>query len=185
MGLSHAAKGERLSSTKGSVNPVPRFSIRQLLIATAAIGAGIFALLNVTPLVAAGVVAVATTLLVGSLLLALFRDSDSRAFWIGFAICGWIFVFLCYGEALKDDSPYGYARIITGQATTELYDRFYLREEEQVISDGSGFRRRIVSVGPDRQQFLFIAQSLWIVLIATTGGYFAAWLHRTRPKPAS
>jgi hypothetical protein len=37
-----------------------------------------------------------------------------------------------------------------------------------------------VATGPDRESFLNVAHSLWAMLIAWGGGWFALWARRSR-----
>lgn len=189
---------------------MPRFSIRQLLLATALIAAGCFALLNATPLAAAAAMSGLALILSAAVLLAIYRDGERRAFWVGFALLGWTYLFLCFGGFLSATSL-DWRGNITGQLALALYDRAYTGEAAQPPSTGfspyappsatfpGGYAPMTgapvypstapvmvqVSSGPDREQFLYIAHSLWTLLIAACGGWFAQWLCATRTKPAS
>lgn len=80
---------------------MPRFSIRQLLIATAFIAVGCFGLLNATPLIAAASLTAVTMILCTAVLLSIYWDAERRAFWIGFVILGWVYLLLCFGGFLS------------------------------------------------------------------------------------
>jgi hypothetical protein len=193
---------------------MPRFSIRQLLLATALIAAGCFALLNATPLIAAAAMSGAALTLSAAVLLAIYRDGERRAFWVGFALLGWTYLFLCFGGFLSVTSL-DWRGNITGQLAVALYDRAYASDVVQPPQTGfmpytsytptvtyppGGYAPMTggpvypstapvivvqVSSAPDREQFLYVAHALWTLLIAACGGWFAQWLCATRTKPAN
>src|SRR5687767_7080332 len=78
------------SSRFGS--PWGRFTLRQLFVWTAFVAVACVALRNATATWASSLLGAALVLLAASLLLAAFRDGRSRAFWIGFATVGWLYV---------------------------------------------------------------------------------------------
>jgi hypothetical protein len=105
---------------------MPRFSIRQLLVATALVAFGCLALLKSSSFLAAAMMGTVALVLVAAAVLAIYRAGDLRAFWLGFAIFGWSYLLLCYGSIFNENnSPIGWRRIITGQLATALYDRIY------------------------------------------------------------
>jgi hypothetical protein len=195
---------------------MPRFSIRQLFIATAFIAAGCFGLLNATPLVAAASLTGVALILSVAVLIAIYRGGERRAFWVGFAFLGWVYLFLCFGGLLSATS-FDWRGNITGQLALALYDRAYLSEAARPVqptvfspyvpppgtiypSYPSGIAPVTgapmvytqltpvivqVSSGPDREQFLYVAHSLWTLLLAACGGWFAQWLYATRAKDVS
>jgi len=98
---------------------MPRFSIRQLLIATALVAVGCLAILNATPIVASAMMGAVALLLVAAIVLSIYRTGDKRAFWIGFAIFGWSYLLLCYGPIFtENNSPFGWTRLVTGRLLT-------------------------------------------------------------------
>jgi hypothetical protein len=170
---------------------MPRFSIRQLLFATALVAAGIVALLNATATIAATAIAIVLVLLGAAVLLAIYRDGQARAFWIGFAFFGWLYMALCFLPFFGSDVPFGWSRMITGTAAGALHNRLFTRERVQPnppprFSNPFGPPPGTVIQyidGPPYAEFLQIAQALWALHIATCGGWFAAWLYATRPMP--
>jgi membrane associated rhomboid family serine protease len=172
---------------------MPRFSIRQLLIATAFIAAGIVALLNATPAIAATAIGLLLAVLGAAVLLALFRDAERRAFWIGFAVIGWLYFVLCFVPIFGSDVPLGWSRLVTGTAAGALHNRLFTRQRVQP-QPPPGFANSFYPPpgtvityfdGPGYADFIHVAQSLWAILFATCGGWFAAWLYSTREKPSA
>ena len=184
---------------------MPRFSIRHLLIATAVIAVGCFALLNASPIVAAAMTGAVALLLVATVVLSIYRTGDKRAFWIGFAIFGWSYLLLCYGPIFTEtNSPFGWTRLITGRLATALYNRIHGTTGVQVATFAYSYPvnpypgvpvtvyvpsppppmpvpvAAPVAAGPDRVDFLSVAHSLWALTIALGGGWFAAWASRSR-----
>jgi hypothetical protein len=188
---------------------MPRFSIRHLLIATAVVAIGCFALMKSSSLWASLLMGVVVLTLAAAVLLAIFRDSERRAYWIGFAFVGWLYVVLCFGNIFAENrSPFGWTRIITAQAATALYDRIYLSAGRQPPYDpsayvgmemGGGYMGGSMGMGdgmamsggmgpiptrplPDRTHYLNVAHALWTLLLAVCGGWFAQWLYATRAR---
>jgi hypothetical protein len=170
---------------------MPRFSIRQLLLATAVAAAGVFALLNATATIAATAIGVLLAVLIAVVLLAIYREAERRAFWVGFAVVGWSYFVFCFVPIFGSDVPLGWSRLVTGTAAGALHNRLFTRERVQPnppprFSNPFGPPPGTVIQyidGPPYAEFLQIAQALWALHIATCGGWFAAWLYATRPMP--
>ena len=170
-----------------------RFSIRQLLVATAFAATGIVALLNATPTIAATAIGLLLALLGAAVLLASFRNAERRAFWIGFSAIGWLYFVFCFVPIFGSDVPLGWSRLITGTAAGALHNRLFMRTRVQPqpppgFADPFGPPSGTVITyfdGPGYAEFIQVAQSHWTILFATCGGWFAAWLYATREKPSS
>jgi hypothetical protein len=75
---------------------LPRFSIRQLLLATAFVAVGCYALRWASPWWSIVLFYCGLTFVIGGILVAINWPGESRSFWSGFAICGiahWLLVF--------------------------------------------------------------------------------------------
>ncbi len=75
----------------------PRVSILGLLAWIALLGVGLAALRSPSPLWAAFIFSVALATLTISVLAAVYRRGRRRAFWVGFATCGWAYFLLTFG----------------------------------------------------------------------------------------
>jgi hypothetical protein len=106
---------------------MPRFSIRQLLIATAFIGVGCFALLNASSWVAAASLGGVALALSAAVLFAIYRDGERRAYWIGFTVLGWTYLFLCFSGLLSVTSL-SWQGNVTALLAGALYDRAYANQ---------------------------------------------------------
>jgi hypothetical protein len=178
---------------------VPRFSIRQLLTATALVALGCLALLKSSTLLASGMLGGVALSLVAAIVLAIYRSADSRAFWVGFAIFGWSYLLFCYGPIFTNNNgPFGW-RFVTARLATALYDRIHESNGVQptaayttAVADPFGapptpptavFAPMPMPMpGQDRGNFLNVAHSLWTLMIAWGGGWFALWARRGSTK---
>jgi hypothetical protein len=79
-----------------SLRWLPRFSIRQLLLATAFVAVGCYALRWASPWWSIVLFYCGLTLVIGGILVAINWPGEPRSFWAGFAVCGiahWLLVF--------------------------------------------------------------------------------------------
>ena len=172
---------------------MPRFSIRQLLITTAVAAVGCFALLNASQIWAATLLSGVGVILAASILLAVFRDGERRAYWIGFATFGWLYLLLCFGGIFRDvASPFGWRENLAAQLTGVVYDQLYGSVPPRPIPVNDPFApadpfaepqatmQRPLS--PNAAIFVLTAHALWTLLLAVSGGWFAHWLYVTRQK---
>jgi len=184
-----------------------RFSIRQLLAATAVVAFGCFALVKASPIVAASTTGIVALILVAAAFLAIYRAGDKRAFWLGFATFGWTYLLLCYGPIFtENNSPFGLTRLITAQLATALYDRIHgpavvqptvvytttfaplgapppLPPTPGVPQPAPSWPVTLqMAAGSDRSDFLNVAHSLWALSLAFCGGWFALWASRSRNR---
>jgi hypothetical protein len=79
-----------------------QFRFRTLLIAVAFVALAVTALINATPAWSHDLYCAAIVLLTLAIPLACYRSGEKRAFWAGFALCGWVYV-LVIGNL--DDRP--------------------------------------------------------------------------------
>ncbi len=87
--MADASSGARLRAV-----PWWRFSLKQLLLATALVAVGCVALRSANTTWVGVMFGLTWLALAASLLLALYRDGPSRAFWVGFAALGWLYLLL-------------------------------------------------------------------------------------------
>jgi hypothetical protein len=105
-----------------------QFSVRQLLIAVAFVAIGAAALRNANSSWMCAWWGVLPLMLAVAILLAIFRRGQSQAFWVGFALFGWLYlavVLVAYwptANAARYD-PLAYHQL----ATTKLIDWAYAR----------------------------------------------------------
>lgn len=119
------------------------FGLRQLFLLVSAIALGLVALRSAaTPWVSA-MLALTVMVLTVSLLLLIFRRGPQRAYWIGFATCGWMYLLLLLlswtlGRNTSNDSPLRARNLVTQQLSTGVYHWLYEK----------AFERHLVSI-PD------------------------------------
>ena len=104
-----------------------RFSIRALLATLALVGIAAAALSNASPFVAALTTSSVIVVLLVSVLAGINLQDSSRAFWLGFAICGWSYLFLIYGwtrlsdgNSLTTELLWQLADVLGGNGLTEV-----------------------------------------------------------------
>lgn len=84
-----------------------RVSILGLLVWVALLGVGLAALKSPSPLWSAFLFSVVLATLTLSVLAAVYRRARRRAFWVGFATCGWVYFLLTDGPVLTSQfEPY-------------------------------------------------------------------------------
>lgn len=168
-----------------------RFTIRQLLFVTAFLALSCAALLGASSMWGAALWTCLAFYLAVAVLLAIFKDGSARAYWIGFALMGWLyFVLYNYGWAVVElqnmynvdhDSSSRYFRSwgIGNLLTTHLSRMAY----RWLLT------LKVISPNVDVMNFINVAHALWAVLVALTGGALARWLNlsdrqigRTLPK---
>jgi len=155
----------------------PRFSIRHLLAFTALVAVACIALLN--PAVwAASLLGLVTLILAASVLLAIFRKDEQRAFCIGFACFGWLYLILCFGTVFE--GPFGPSRLITGKIAIALHELASARFPTDPTDPFANPFAPQVESPPD---FLAVSHALWTILLALVGGTFARWLYHSRNRP--
>ena len=184
---------------------MPRFSIGHLLAATALVALGRLALLKSSALLAAALMGAVVLVLIAAVVLAIYRTAETRAFWIGFAVFGWGYLLLCYGPLFTaNGSPFESTRSATGQLAALLYDRIHGSAGTQLGIESNEAFVTFTTASPilpgampsappralpvtvqlatvaERVDFLNVAHSLWALLLAFCGGWFAAWARRTR-----
>lgn len=222
------------ASTGAGEHAVPwwRFSLKQLLLATAFVALGCVALRSANATWVAAMFGLALLILVASLLLATYRDGRSRAFWVGFALFGWIHLLFPMATGLQP------TQVITTRISHRLYDWLYSVPPMAMGATGmgsgmsggmsmpggsyaggaGGYSAPMGSsggnmtggwstpsgmpgsmgmggmmgsvsgampspfTGPTQDDFTSVAHTLWMLLLALGGGWFAQWLYATRSQ---
>jgi energy-coupling factor transporter transmembrane protein EcfT len=107
------------------------FGLRQLFLWTAAIALGLVALRSATMNWVAGMFGLALALLVASVLLVVFRRGPQRAYWIGFATVGWLYVLLLATSWMpvdpnsENDTPFRPYNLATQRLSNAAYHWLY------------------------------------------------------------
>jgi hypothetical protein len=111
---------------------IPRwsFDLRQLFLWTAMIALGLVALRSASTMWAASMLALTLAILASSILLAIFRRGAQRAYWIGFATIGWLYLLLLLaswtlGRTTANDSPLRAHNLLTQQLSSRSYHWLY------------------------------------------------------------
>jgi uncharacterized membrane protein YgcG len=108
-----------------SADPAWRFSLLSLLVLLAAAGWGAAALVNASELWVSLTFSATAGLLALAVLVAVFRRGGARAFAIGFAVCGWLYLLLCHWPDHSNNvfSAIGRAesKLITRTVTNYVY----------------------------------------------------------------
>jgi hypothetical protein len=125
-------------------SPAWRFSLKQLLIWMALIAVGCVALRSANTTWVSSLLGLTLLILGASLLFALYRDGQSRAYWIGFAMIGWLYlVVLLYGWSLDLNSPGSWGNplrpdeLVTSRVTHKCYAWLYPPQAVQAPMGGS------------------------------------------------
>jgi hypothetical protein len=131
------------NSAASATSGLLRFSIRHLLVWTAAIAVGCVALRSASPGWVAAMLGLTLLVLATATLLAVFREGADRAHWMGFAAFGWLYLLLLvFGFASLDpnswDSPFRPYNLATAKFSAWFYDRLYAEQLAQVQYADSG-----------------------------------------------
>ena len=101
-----------------------KFSIRHLLVATAAIATGCAALLNANEWWVSGLLSGTLAMLVVAIMLAVYRRERARAFWFGFALCGSAYLVVAKSSDAFGDAYYEEKIITTKLSQLAYYTLF-------------------------------------------------------------
>jgi len=140
---------------------------------------------------------------------AVFRQGAERAYWIGFATFGWVYLLLLYsGWSMQTndapDSPLRPHNLLTSQISAACYHRLYDAAFAKYFasypsggfSGGMGGMRggsgtsgfgamgagpaRPPAPGPNEGDFTNVSHALFTLLLAAVGGLYAQWLSNGR-----
>jgi hypothetical protein len=106
------------------------FGLRQLFLWTAAIALGLVALRSASPTWVSAMLGLAVATLSTSLLLVIFRRGQQRAYWIGFATFGWLYLLLLFGSwtlgrTATNNSPLRAQNLLTQRLSAASYHSLY------------------------------------------------------------
>jgi len=128
-----------------SLFTLPRwsFGLRQLFFWTAAIALGLVALRSASTTWVAAMLGLALAALTMSILLVIFRRGPQRAFWIGFATVGWMYLLLLVvswtlARMASDDNPLRAHNLITQQLASLSYHWLYDKAFERYYASSPG-----------------------------------------------
>jgi hypothetical protein len=186
-----------------------RFNIANLLVTILVLGVGFAALRESSDLWDNGVFTLTNGVLLISILLAVHRTEPRRAFWIGFALFGWVYLGLAFVPSIE-------SRLITTKALAYLDSKVPGRSTVlyHVINTGTGSRTvtpqvtwavggiRTATAGQGQvrvwvvatgkllsgrsgttENFIWIGHSLFALLAAWLGGQLSRRLYQSsRPQ---
>jgi hypothetical protein len=132
------------------LSAISKFSLKQIFLWTALVALGCVALRNASDTWSAALLGLVILVLAAAILLAVFRGGGLRAFWVGFATFGWLYLLLlAFGWSVDPNSgadnplrPYNLATTrISNVCYHWLYDdafEKYYAPQQQAMSGMSG-----------------------------------------------
>ena len=119
-----AAMADSSSGVRTSAPSWWRFSLKQLLTATAIVALGCVALRSANATWIGAMFGLVWLTLAASLLLAVYRDGQSRAFWVGFALVGWLYLLTpWFGSSIGSGLHPDY--LVTSRLSHRAHDWLY------------------------------------------------------------
>ena len=186
-----------------------QFRFRTLFMAVAFVALAVTALLNATPLWSHDMYCLAIALLTLAIPLACYRRGEQRAFWAGFALCGWVYLLLVgtdwSANALLPRGPsesvptsrltlwiykkaYGDPGGNHGQVTFDAVDVRYTEMALRELAKGNDASATFATAAaggrprPDWWYFLNVGHAIWTILIACLGGVIVRGIYILRPE---
>ena len=102
------------------------FGLRQLFLWTAAVALGLVALRSATETWVATMLALALVVLAAAILLVVFRRGPQRAYWIGFATFGWLYMLLLVTSWNSEgNDPFRPHKLLTQRLSSVTYHWLY------------------------------------------------------------
>jgi hypothetical protein len=190
-----------MSGTRLLSSSVFRYSLRQLLVATALVALACVALRNASPAWVAGLMSLVLLLLAAALPLAILRDGATRAWWFGFGLFGGLYMLLlAYSWSLDpssadhNDNPLRPGALLTTRLSRSGYERLFASVDTAATDQFGAVKFRWNADGkleplppgppgntnPSRSDFVNVAHALWALLLAIVGGWFTRWVYATR-----
>jgi hypothetical protein len=184
-----------------------RFSIRGLMVVIVLMGIGFAALRYPTPFWANVWYSFTLASLTLAVPAAVYRRGEQRAFWVGFAACGWVYFLLALAPWLEREA--GFQFVTT--AVLDVMAPHIVQTDYLVRGYVSGFNPRFAPAQPTPWQvwnlpdfppdnpwhkvgyvtlvspglYLRIGHAFFCILIALVGGWIVRYLAATGPQPAA
>jgi hypothetical protein len=182
-----------------------RFNIASLLIVIFILAVGFAALRESTELWESGLFSLTLVVLLVSILLAILRAEERRAFWLGFAVFGWIYLGLSLVPSIEsrlmttkaltylDSKLPGSPVVITGQSwgdvqnsqkdqTIAVPSQSYLIRNEHLTA----YYKRLLKGGSGTtENFVKIGNSLLTLFMAWFGGQLSRYVYRKNRQGTS
>ncbi len=170
---------ETVSSSRRLSSACPRFSIRSLLIAMAAVGAlfplGGYLLRTASTWTASMTVLATALLLAGALCLAVNRQGAARSFWAGCAIFGFTY-FILAGDPWGSQ-PYNY-ELFTETLSIHVWAHYF--SEPATPAPASSFLDGVFNGGfPELRDFVMVAHMFWSLAFGLVGGWVSLFMDWT------
>jgi hypothetical protein len=154
-----------------------RFSIASLLIWVALLGVGITALRSGSPLWANALFSLAIGILTVAVLAAVYRRGRRRAFWVGFASCGWVYLLLSLGPGNESlVSPF----LITTAILDLLYPKVVPPPAAAPAGPGNGPATSAMAQSRRWQVMVFKTGGIGGGIIPPPRSSWAAWTETDR-----
>jgi membrane protease YdiL (CAAX protease family) len=155
-----------------------QFTIRSLLLALVLVAIACVALLNANRWWASGCKTASFALLTAAILLAVHSGREQRAYWVGFAVAGWVYVLLLAATAFGLSTE-----LITVEALDNLYPLFPWKEKavagELSLAFGQGGTMTAQEV-VHRNSFDAVGHAFFALIAALLGGTLSQWLYHRR-----
>jgi len=156
-----------------------RFNIASLLVVVLVLDVGFAALRESSDLWDSGIFSLTLGVLLVSILLSVHRTDFKRAFWIGFALFGWIYMGLSLVPSIE-------SRLITTKALTYLDAKvpgrtqsFFTVRLTGTISGAPGNQVQAVAFSPDGRQLATSSLGTVRLWDAVTGRLLGGWAGTT------
>jgi hypothetical protein len=139
------AHDSRQPSAASAANPhgrysVLRFTLRQFLIGIAGIALACVALRSASTWWVSAMLGLAFFAMTAALLLVVYRRDAQRAFWIGFAAFGWVYLLLLIlGWSIEKNTPVKTSSLFTDRLSRASYDWLFAKATAQVDGGYGGY----------------------------------------------
>jgi len=188
-------------------SPQWRFTLKHLLLTIALVAVGLVALRNASAPWIGALFGIASFVLATAVLLVVFRRGPRQAYWIGFAMFGWLYMALLIGGdfvSREAETPFRSHHLATTQISSAsyhwLYDKafdMYLAQYPQpprYFDPGTGQALPAgpwpppgapPMPGPNAQDFISVTHAIWTIALALVGGQLARWLYATPQRESA